>query len=56
MIRVQYFANSAGDVAVTVSDISTMFTGHTPNFFLPFWTFGGIIESKQLLIFKVSLF
>ena len=32
MIRIQYFANFVGDVAVVMSDIKKMCTG-SPNFF-----------------------
>ena len=46
MIRAQYLANFAGDVAVTTSDIKKMCT--VPLVFFPFWSFGLMDFKKPL--------
>ena len=53
MIRLQYFANFVGDVAVTMSDIKKHCT--EPPMCYALWGFCGVMDFKQALKIKVRL-
>ena len=54
MMRVQYFANFADDVAVTMSDISKICT-RPSNFFLDILGFWDLMDFNKSLTFQVSI-